>query len=307
MSNTKPQLDDFLRNLHLGSKVYYVGQLCNAWHMSTPGGDATTFHLVCNGEAWVHMPNYDTPILMHAGDIAFFPYDAPHTFSGVRTIPDQPFDYSNPAPLDKNSPGTGLLCGHLKLPAHIRRLLLASFPEFMLIRPNKSPLSRQMRGLIELMTEEAGLNDLGASAVLDRLSDTLFLYVIRHTLHVDPKFSPLLTGLSDEHLRLAITAFIDSPSESWTVERMAKLACQSRSAFSERFTGLIKMSPMEFVATWRMQLAVGWLAKGNANMLDVALRCGYASEAAFRKAFKRIVGVTPGKIRHSERTAPSPV
>lgn len=304
MPNNKQQLDDFLRHLHLDSEVYYVGQLCNAWHMSIPDGHATTFHLVCNGDAWVHMPNLATPIQMRTGDIAFFSNDAQHTFSGVRTVPDQPFDYSKPAPLDKNAPGTGLLCGHLKLPAHIRRLLLASFPEFMLIRPNKGPLSRQMRSLIELMTEEASLNDLGASAVLDRLSDTLFLYVIRHTLHVDPKLSPLLAGLSDEYLHPAIVAFIDSPSEPWTVERMAKLACQSRSSFSERFTALIKMSPMEFVTAWRMQLAVGYLGKDNANMLDIALRCGYESEASFRKAFKRIIGVTPGQAHRREKAVP---
>lgn len=104
MSNslaTKQPIDDFLRRLHLGSEVYYVGQLCDAWHMSTPGGDATTFHLVCNGEAWIHMPNHDTPIQMHDGDIAFFPHGAPHAFSGVRTIPDQPFDYGNWRPWTK--------------------------------------------------------------------------------------------------------------------------------------------------------------------------------------------------------------
>ncbi|MDD2686066.1 MAG: AraC family transcriptional regulator [Gallionella sp.] len=298
MPTVTAYIDDFLRRLHLGSEVYYVGQLCDAWHMSTPGGsDATTFHLVCHGEAWVHMPQQAEPVLLLAGDIAFFPHDAAHSFSAHAMISQQDFDYSQPAPLDKTAPGTGLLCGHLKLPAHIRRLLLAAFPDFMLIRPDQSPVGRQMRGLIEMMTEEASRNDLGAAAVLDRLSDTLFLYVIRHTLHVEPKLSPLLTTLSDEHLRVAVTAFIDAPAESWTVERMAGLACQSRSAFSERFTQQVRMSPMEFVAIWRMQLASGMLADGNANMLDVAMKCGYESEAAFRKAFKRIIGISPGKAR----------
>ncbi len=291
-----PNINDFLRRLHLGSEVYYVGQLCDAWHMSTPGGsDATTFHLLCHGEAWIHMPNQTNPTQMHAGDIAFFPHDAAHTFSALPRIPERPFDYSKPAPLDKTAPGAGLLCGHLKLPAHIRRLLLVSFPDFMLICPDQSPVGRQMRSLIEMMTEEAIQNDLGVTAILDQLSDVLFLYVIRHALHLEPKLSPLLSALSDEHLRLAVATFIERPAEFWTVERMAKLACQSRSAFSERFTQLVKIPPMGFVAIWRMQLASGWLSEGNANMLDVALRCGYESEASFRKAFKRIIGIPPGK------------
>jgi len=294
----RQNLDDFLRRIHLGSEVYYVGQLCDAWHMSTPGGsDATTFHLLCHGEAWIHMPSHSKPARMRAGDIAFFPHDAAHTFSALSRIPEQPFDYSKPAPLDNTSPGAGLLCGHLKLPAHIRRLLLASFPDFMLIRPGQSPVGRQMRVLIETMTEEATRNDLGATAILDRLSDILFLYVVRHTLHHEPQLSPLLAALSDEHLHHPISAFIGSPAEAWTVERMAKLANQSRSSFSERFTHLVKIPPMEFVASWRMQLAIGLLADGHANMLDIAMRCGYESEAAFRKAFKRIIGIPPGKAR----------
>jgi len=303
MLNNTQQLDTFLRNLHLDAEVYYVGQLCDAWHMSSSGGsDATTFHLLCHGEAWIHIPNEKQPTHLREGDIAFFPHDAAHTFSALPVIPQKPFDYSNPPPLDKAAPGAGLLCGHLKLPVHIRQLMLASFPDFMLIRPDTSPVGVQMRNLIEMMSEEAMQNDLGVSAILDRLSDALFLYIIRHALHQDPKLSPLLAALSVQHLRPAVSAFIYAPGVAWTVERMAGLACQSRSAFAERFSQLVRMPPMEFVATWRMQMATGMLADTHANMLDIALRCGYESEAAFRKAYKRIVGATPGK-RRSESTA----
>jgi AraC-like DNA-binding protein len=229
MTDPTQHINDFLRRLHLGSGVFYVGQLCDAWHMSTSSGsDTTAFHLVCHGEAWIHMPNMQQASV-RTGDIIFLARDVEHTLSGKPYIPDQPCDISCPAPVDKDAPGTGLLCGHLKLPAHIRRLLLAA--------------------------------------------------------------------LTDEHLRPAVTAFIDQPAETWTVERLAGLAFQSRSAFSERFTQLVRMTPMEFVATWRMQLAVGMLATGQANMLDIAMQCGYESEAAFRKAFKRIIGVSPGKVR----------
>lgn len=297
-------INDFLRRLQLGSEVNYVGQLCDAWHMSTVGGsDVATFHLVCHGEAWVHVSGVK-PTRMSAGDIAFFPHDAAHSFSGEPKLPEQPSDYHCPVPRDKSATGTGLLCGQLRLPAHIRRLLLASFPDFMLIRPDRSPVGRQMAKLIEMMTEEAIHNDLGVTAILDRLSDALFLYVIRHAMRHEPKLSPLLAALSDEHLRLAVSGFMDHPEEVWTVERMAGLACKSRSAFAERFSQLVRMPPMEFVATWRMQIATGLLAEGQVNMLDVAQRCGYESEAAFRKAFKRVIGIAPGRMRTPKRVSP---
>lgn len=298
MTEPAQPINEFLRRLQLGSKVYYVGQLCDAWHMSTPGGsDNSSFHLVCHGEAWIHMPNLQ-PTRMHAGDIAFFANDAAHAYSGEAQLPDQPFDYSRPAPLNRTAPGTGLLCGHLRLPAHIRRLLLASFPDFLLVRPSESPTGRQIGTLIETMTEEALNNALGATAVLDHLSDILFLYVIRYVMESEPKYSPLLAAFADHHLGPAVTAFIEKPGEVWTVDRLAGIACQSRSAFSERFSQRVQMTPMEFITTWRMQLAVGMLAGGRANMLDVAMKCGYESEAAFRKTFKRIIGVAPGKARN---------
>lgn len=90
MSETgnRQNLENFLRRLHLDSEVYYVGQLCDAWHMSTPGGsDATTFHLVCHGEAWIVMPDGSQPVQMAAGDIAFFAHDAAHAFSAEAAIP----------------------------------------------------------------------------------------------------------------------------------------------------------------------------------------------------------------------------
>lgn len=292
-----PYINDFLNRLHLGSEVYYVGQLCDVWHMSTPQGDGSAFHLVCNGEAWVHMQDGGTPIHLQDGDIAFFPHYAAHRFSGKPEIPEQDFDYSCPALVDRHAPGTGMLCGHLKLPPHIRRLLLASFPEFMLIRPDESQTGRQLRSLIELMSLEAEHNDIGVTAVLNHLSDALFLLIIRHTLQALPHLSPLLAALSDEHLRLAMLPFIEQPEATWSVESLAKLACLSRSTYTERFSRMVKMSPMEFVTNWRMQLAVGLLTQGNLSILDVALRCGYESDVAFRKAFKRVIGTTPGKAR----------
>lgn len=176
-------------------------------------------------------------------------------------------------------------------------LCLIFYDTVRLIRPDDSPVGQQMRTLIEMMTEEAIQNAMGVTAILDRLSDALFLYVIRHALHHDPKLSPLLAALSDEHLRPAVSAFIDAPAESWTVDRLAALVFQSRSTFSERFSLLVGMSPMEFVTAWRMQLATAMLVHEQVTMLDIALRCGYESEAAFRKAFKRVIGVTPGKVR----------
>lgn len=298
MQNAHQNLNDFLRRIHFGSEMYYVGQLCDAWKLSTPGSGVTSFHLISHGEVWLHMDSLPQPLQLMPGDIAFFPQDAAHSICGrPKCGPEEKDSWGRQVTYDRNAEGAGLICGHLRLPAHLYRLLLASFPAFLLIKPDDTPVGQRIRSLINLLVLEAEGNELGVTAIMDRLADMMFLYIIRHILNLNPRLSPLLIAMSDENLRLATQAFIENPAEPWTVDTLAKKACLSRSAFAERFANLAGMPPMEFVAIWRMQLASGWLAEGNANMLDVALRCGYESEAAFRKAFKRVIGVTPGKAR----------
>ena len=80
----------------------------------------------------------------------------------------------------------------------------------------------------------------------------------------------------------------------WTVESLAEAAGMSRSAFAARFKELLGQTPLEYVTGWRMQRAMRLLAQRDKKLIDVARSVGYESDAAFSKAFKRVVGVSPG-------------
>jgi AraC-like DNA-binding protein len=54
---------------------------------------------------------------------------------------------------------------------------------------------------------------------------------------------------------------------------------------------------MQYLAQWRMQLAAGRLADGTSSVAGVAFDVGYGSEAAFSRAFKKLVGVPPSVWR----------
>src|SRR6185437_3880531 len=71
----------------------------------------------------------------------------------------------------------------------------------------------------------------------------------------------------------------------------------SRSVLAERFSDLLGMPPMQYLAMWRMQLAAKMLSEGSANIASIADRIGYESEAAFSRAFKKLVGVAPSAWR----------
>jgi AraC-like DNA-binding protein len=71
----------------------------------------------------------------------------------------------------------------------------------------------------------------------------------------------------------------------------------SRSALAERFADLVGIPPMQYLAKWRIQIASGLLNGGDTNIATVAAEIGYASEAAFSRAFKKMVGVSPSDWR----------
>ena len=89
------------------------------------------------------------------------------------------------------------------------------------------------------------------------------------------------------------------PAREWTLGALAEEAAMSRSAFAARFTRLVGEPAMQYVARWRMQIALGWLQEDRLPLAEAASRLGYQSEAAFSRAFKRFNGVTPGAARRS--------
>jgi AraC-like DNA-binding protein len=81
------------------------------------------------------------------------------------------------------------------------------------------------------------------------------------------------------------------------VQTLAQSAGLSRTVFAQRFTALVGRPPLAYLTWWRMTLAAKLLRETDAPLSAVAGRCGYASEFAFAKAFKRELGVAPGAFR----------
>lgn len=63
--------------------------------------------------------------------------------------------------------------------------------------------------------------------------------------------------------------------------------------------------PMHYLMNWRMQLAANQLRSGIENIAVIANLVGYESEAAFSRAFKKAVGMPPGRWREDRSNAPS--
>jgi AraC-like DNA-binding protein len=143
----------------------------------------------------------------------------------------------------------------------------------------------------------------GGEAVLEHLSELMFVDVVRRYLETLPADrSDWLAALREPFVGRALTALHRTPARAWTLELLAHEVGLSRSALVERFTEFVGQPPMQYLASWRMQLAANDLRSGSESVATIADRVGYESEAAFSRAFKKAVGMSPSEWR-KHRTA----
>jgi AraC-like DNA-binding protein len=136
----------------------------------------------------------------------------------------------------------------------------------------------------------------GSEVVATRLAEVLFIQVLRAHIASRPERNKgWLRAVFDPQIGTALTAFHDSVGAPWTVESLSDAAGVSRSAFAVRFKELLGQTPLEYVTEWRMQKAMQLLEQRDKKLVDIARSVGYESDAAFSKAFKRVVGASPGE------------
>ncbi len=134
--------------------------------------------------------------------------------------------------------------------------------------------------------------------MLAKLSELLFIELVRMHLESLPREQTgWLAGLRDRHVGQALSLLHAEPARPWTLEDLSGAVGLSRSALADRFAGFVGVPPMHYLAKWRMQIASGLLTSGQANIARIAVEVGYDSEAAFSRAFKKIVGMPPAAWR----------
>lgn len=299
MQSKSDVLDSLLQGLRLRTTIFHRGTFCGAWALDTSGSGRAAFHLVLDGSCWLHMPSLSTPERLSGGDLVLFPRDAPHT---IASDPDAsgPVNQTASVPLEAQAPvpGTALICGHFEFAAHGSNALLEALPDYVVFRAPASGDESWPQRILERIFEEARTDQAARSVMIERLVDLLFIEAIRNYLASHPQSTGMFAALRDPQIRRALDAMHADVGRAWTVEDLAATAAMSRSAFASRFQAILGQSPVGYLTAWRMQIAFDWLQEG-ATVLDVALRCGYQTEAAFHRAFKRRTGLTPGLVRRA--------
>lgn len=287
-------LSDILATYQLRASVIDTPSMCGGWQLTTAGENRAAFHWVGEGAGFLHMKHLAEPLPLAAGDLVIFPRDAWHMVSGEPRLRG----FGDREVREGNGPVTTLVCGYFDFVGGPRSALVEALPEVMLLHGTGA--GDTLPGLGHLLLQEARREGVGRQAVLDKLSDALFVLALREHLRTvrDPR--GLIAALTDPRLRRVLSALHREPQRDWSLSALARLALMSRTAFAQRFAERVGQTPIQYLAHHRMMLAARWLRDGQSSVKEIAGRLGYETEAAFRRAFKRIHGVGPGQVRRGK-------
>lgn len=235
--------------------------------------------------------------MLEQGDLLLFPRSHKHQIS----VSDEPQPMRPTSPHDTYADGvlpgsTGLLCGLLELENVQRNPLLDELPDVWIMRYQQDQ-HEWLTPLLTMLSRELTDDSAGRDAVVNKLADVLFIQVIRDYMRHHQPNTGVIAALQDAQLHQALTLIHEDVAGNWTLESLAGEVGLSRSVFAERFKQVIGDTPMQYLLQWRMQRALHWLKDDKLSVMAVAERCGYQSDAAFSKSFKKVHGYGPGEAR----------
>jgi AraC-like DNA-binding protein len=323
-------LSDVLQTVRLTGALLFLVDATSPWTAEAPPGSALapvilpgaqhviSYHLITAGGCWCALPGAP-PMRLDAGDVLVISHGDPYILSSG------PKEYAA-SPLESILPGfaqlaAGVLprllveggggsqslqvaCGFLGCDAFPFNPLVATLPRVIHMRRSEVAPGDRLSAFLQFALSESLERRAGSDSVLLRISELMFVEVVRWYLATSPaEQTGWLAGLRDPIVGRALGLLHKAPARAWTLEQLAREAGASRSTLAARFTHFLGQPPMQYLTRWRIQIAARLLADGATKVSAVALDVGYDSEAAFSRAFKKTVGTPPAtwRSRHSCR------
>jgi AraC-like DNA-binding protein len=266
----------------------------------------SVFHLVAAGRCRLQTADGKVSELTK-GDVVLLPFTAQHRFwSGEPDAFGYGPDLLAPGPVNgvgvvSHGGGgevTRLVCGFMESAELLAAPLFRSLPPLLVEHTDGDPVSGMLAGTAAEILRQVDNAAPGTPFLLGRLMELLFVEVLRrHAERLPASAGGILAAMRDPIVARAIQMLHQQPSRKWTIDELAAECGSSRSVLSERFNQLVGKPPIEYLTSWRIQLAAERLKSSPDTLARVGETVGYESEASFSRAFKREMGVSPGAWR----------
>ncbi len=310
-------LSDVLRIIHLSGAVFFHADLAAPWAARTVSAaelaqmllpqarQLLLFHVIEQGRCWIALDG-GSPLELEPGDIVVLPYGDEHTLASDLSLTPVPMKrILKPAAgrvsklvLGRGEDRTRIICGFLQCDELLFNPLCRGLPQQIHVKTSQEPTASLLTATIRAMMAEVDGAQAGGACVLSRLTELLFIEVIRrHLAELRPDAIGWLSALNDPVVGRALQLLHARPAYGWTVNDLARQVGASRSLLAERFRTVLGQPPMHYLTCWRLQLAAEMLRRDSDGLAAIAAQVGYESEAAFNRAFRRQAGEPPAAWR----------
>jgi AraC-like DNA-binding protein len=299
---------DILRSVTLKTVVLGRAELRAPWglHYDLPG--RAVFHIVLRGQCWLNAKGANC-VQVNCGDMLLFPSADPHDISDHPATPIRPLQemlIRHPMTPEKlfcyggQGRPTTMLCGAFHLDDPKLNLMGTLLPPLLHLKNIGDQASAQLRALSRCIETELKISRPGEQAIVTRMAEAFLLRAIRdHVLASSNGGHGLSAILRDPSIARVLGLIHQRPEHAWTVDSLANEANLSRSGFAVRFKLRVGATPQSYLQRYRFSRAVE-LLQTDAKMFEIAQRVGYDSESSFSKAFKRLMGKSPGAYRQAK-------
>lgn len=299
-------LGEILHQLRIDGSLYCRSELSGDWSLDMPIlPGKMMFHIITAGQCWLSVVGEPTRLLKQ-GSLVLVPHGLGHVISSDPSLSPTPLFESGVIQVSEryetlNITGDGditeLTCGIMGFDQFAGKQLMQQLPPMLIVEPGQYNQQDWLNSTLQFIGQEARQLKPGGETIITHLGDILVIQLIRHWMEHSPQASEGWIGaLRDKHIGIALRAIHHQPEKKWTVDSLAQECGMSRSGFSAHFKQLLGDSVKSYLTQWRMNLAYQRLKQQHEPLINLAQELGYESEAAFSRAFKRIMGVSPGKV-----------
>lgn len=301
-------LSDILDALNMKGTFYFRTSFAGRWGVTVPAyKQAARFHLVVQGQLCVRLPGGET-IEIHPGDLILIPHGKAHVLSDrptenappLETVMEQAgYDGSGFLAIgdDREHKKTKLICGHFSFRDGADHPLLRALPDYFIVTPAQRAENPMLEDVMQILLRQVFSRTEFSAASVTRLSETMFIEILRQNLVGDKGYDKIMSAFSDRKISRAISLIHENPNAGWTVAGLTQEVGMSRTRFAHRFKDLLNVGPMAYLSEWRLQKSLQMLVEPTLNVQQVALEAGYKSSAAFSRAFSTHFGCSPSEYR----------
>lgn len=319
-------LSDILRMARLSGGVFFNAEFSAPWCIAAQmapdlcapflgaSDHLIPYHYVVDGEMTVALPDGPRQKL-RGGEVVLFPRNDRHLIGSDVEIPptsaaDVIFADGKAIKPSVHHGGGGkaahMVCGFLGCDSDLTDPVISALPSSMILRIEETPAADWIRSTFQYAARERAEGQTGSTVVLSKLAELLFVEAVRQYVRSLPEGqSGWLAGLRDPAVSRALALLHADTARDWSVEELGREIGISRSGLADRFTRVIGMAPMHYLADWRLQVAALRLRDTADPLVRIAEEVGYESEAAFSRAFKKKFGSAPVTWRRSKSTSNS--